>query len=121
MGWLDYLLTQRGEHEVIMAAFISSLAASLFSHAIARRLKAPVTVFLVCGILPAVPGASIYRSVSCLIEGARTLASFYLMETLQVAGAMALAIFIVDSLFRLAQKPGPGTIRREETDSSAHG
>ena len=109
VGWLAYLLTQRGEHEVIMAAFIS------------RRLKAPVTVFLVCGILPAVPGASIYRSVSCLIEGARTLASFYLMETLQVAGAMALAIFIVDSLFRLAQKPGPGTIRREETDSSAHG
>ena len=121
VGWLAYLLTQRGEHEVIMAAFISSLAASLFSHAIARRLKAPVTVFLVCGILPAVPGASIYRSVSCLIEGARTLASFYLMETLQVAGAMALAIFIVDSLFRLAQKPGPEGIRKEETDSSVHG
>ena len=66
--------------------------------------KAPVTVFLVSGILPTVPGASIYRSVYYLIQGASSLSNVYFMETLQISGAMAMAIFIVDSIFRLMQK-----------------
>ena len=56
---------------------------------------------LVAGILPTVPGASIYRSVYFLIQGQTKWYNFYLIQTIQIAGAMAVAIFIVDSLFRL--------------------
>lgn len=79
----------------------SSLAAALLSQVFARVLKAPVTIFLVAGILPTVPGASIYRSVYFLIQGQTKWYNFYLIQTIQIAGAMAVAIFIVDSLFRL--------------------
>ena len=48
-----------------------------------------------------VPGASIYRSVYFLIQGQTKWYNFYLIQTIQIAGAMAVAIFIVDSLFRL--------------------
>ena len=68
---------------------------------ICTRVKAPVTIFLVAGILPTVPGASIYRSVYFLIQGQTKWYNFYLIQTIQIAGAMAVAIFIVDSLFRL--------------------
>ena len=85
----------------VAAAFFSSLAAALLSQVFARVLKAPVTIFLVAGILPTVPGASIYRSVYFLIQGQTKWYNFYLIQTIQIAGAMAVAIFIVDSLFRL--------------------
>ena len=96
-GWLAYLV---GTSQVA-AAFFSSLAAALLSQVFARVLKAPVTIFLVAGILPTVPGASIYRSVYFLIQGQTKWYNFYLIQTIQIAGAMAVAIFIVDSLFRL--------------------
>ncbi|MDK2967304.1 MULTISPECIES: threonine/serine exporter family protein [Clostridia] len=103
-GWLVYLLVQAAAGSVIAAAFLSSLLVALSSHIAARIYKAPVTVFLVAGILPSVPGASIYRSVSCVISNNPELSSHYLVETLQISGAIAMAIFIMDSLFRLGKK-----------------
>lgn len=104
VGWLAYLMTLEATDSVIMGAFISSLAAALLSHVFARILKAPVTVFLVAGILPTVPGASIYRCVYSLIQRQNTISNLYLIQTIQIAGGMALGIFIVDSLFRLMKK-----------------
>ncbi|HBE87156.1 MAG TPA: threonine/serine exporter [Lachnoclostridium sp.] len=103
-SWLVYLLVQASSGSVIAAAFLSSLLVALSSHIFARIFKAPVTVFLVAGILPSVPGTSIYRSVSDVIANNPELSSHYLVETLQVSGAIAMAIFIMDSLFRLGQK-----------------
>lgn len=103
-GWLVYLLVAAASGSVIAAAFLSTLLVALASHISAREFKAPVTVFLVAGILPSVPGASIYRSVSYVISNNPELSSYYLLQTLQISGAIAMAIFIMDSLFRLVQK-----------------
>ena len=100
-GGLAYLVSMQVGTSQVAAAFFSSLAAALLSQVFARVLKAPVTIFLVAGILPTVPGASIYRSVYFLIQGQTKWYNFYLIQTIQIAGAMAVAIFIVDSLFRL--------------------
>ena len=91
-------------YSLIAAAFWSSILVALLSHIFARVFKAPVTVFLVSGILPTVPGASIYRCVYYMIQGDPALSNSYFIETLQISGAMAMAIFIVDSIFRLMQK-----------------
>ena len=103
-GWLVYLLVEAAAGSVIAAAFLSSMLVALSSHIFARIFKAPVTVFLVAGILPSVPGTSIYRCVFYVISNNPELSSHYLVETLQVSGAIAMAIFIMDSLFRLGQK-----------------
>lgn len=103
-GWLAYLLVVAAAGSVTAAAFLSTLLVALASHVSARMFRAPVTVFLVAGILPSVPGASIYRSVSYVITNEPELSSHYLVQTLQISGAIAMAIFIMDSLFRLGQK-----------------
>ena len=59
--WLVYLNVRDGAGSKILAAFAAGLAVAVFSHLAARLLKAPVTVFLIPGILPLVPGASIYN------------------------------------------------------------
>ena len=102
--WAIYLISLRYSDSVIASAFVSTLVVAFISHIFARRFKVPVTVFLVAGILPSVPGASIYRSVYYMKRNASDLSTYYLTETLQIAGAIAMAVFIMDSLFRLGQK-----------------
>lgn len=106
--WFFYLAVHEAGCSFVMAAFISCLVVAVISHIFARVLKAPVTVFLVPGILPTVPGASIYRCVYFMIQGLTELSYKYFVQTIQIAGGMALAIFIVDSFFRLGQKTGMG-------------
>lgn len=102
-GWWIYLLLL-GESTLLVSILGAGSIIALISHTFARLFKAPVTIFLIPGILPLVPGASIYRSIYCLIQGDRAMANFYLIETLQIAGGIALAIFIMDSLFRVIRK-----------------
>ena len=74
--WFVYLLALQAGRSLIMAAFLSSLVVSILSHIFARVLKAPVTVFLVAGILPTVPGASVYRCVYFMIQGLADLSTY---------------------------------------------
>ena len=55
-GWLAYLVSMQVGTSQVAAAFFSSLAAALLSQVFARVLKAPVTIFLVAGILPTLVG-----------------------------------------------------------------
>lgn len=87
--------------DVVLASFLSALVIALLAHTFARIFKAPVTVFLIAGILPTVPGAGMYRTVYYILLNNRANASYYLIQTLEIAGVIALAIFIVDALFRI--------------------
>lgn len=98
-----YFCVQR-DLDAVLASFFSALVISLLAHTFARIFKAPVTVFLIAGILPTVPGAGMYRTVYYIIAGQRERSSYYLMQTIEIAGVIALAIFIVDALFRIKIK-----------------
>lgn len=91
---------------VIMAVFLSALVIAFMSHTFARIFRAPVTIFLIPGILPTVPGAGMYRIVYYMISGESEKCSYYLVQTLEIAGVIALAIFIVGSFFNLIRKFG---------------
>lgn len=96
-----YLFCTQSGVDTVAASFLSALAIALTSHTFARVFKAPVTVFLTAGILPTVPGAGMYRIVYYIIANDRTRCAYYLMQTLEIAGMIALALFIVDALFRI--------------------
>lgn len=109
--WFVYLIVLHMSSSKIIAAFLSGFVVAGFAHVAARKLKAPMTVFLIPGILPLVPGTSIYYSVYNIIQNNSTESSYYLMETLQIAGAIALAVFLMDSFFRHM-----GRYKKKETE-----
>ena len=82
---------------VFWANFLPILAVDLIAQILARILKAPVTSFLLGGILPLVPCFMIYRTAHLLILSDRE-ASAALSQTLLIAGSIALAIFLMDTL-----------------------
>jgi len=103
-GWLVYLLLKNVGCSTVVSMFFATQVVALISHSFARIFKTPVTLFLIAGILPLVPGVGMYQIVYNLITNNNSLAGFYFSETMQIAGMIALAIFIMDSIFRIAQK-----------------
>ncbi len=101
LNWLVYLIVMEETGSVMGASFTSSLLVAILGQLLARVQKAPAILFLVAGILPTVPGAAIYRSVYYFIQDNQQLFSYYLLETMQIAGAIAMAIFVTDSLMRV--------------------
>lgn len=104
IGWFVYLFSQLFGANDVMATFLSAMMISFVSNVYARVFRAPVTVFLVAGILPTVPGAGMYRIAKSVIAADSGMAAQHLIATLELAGAIALGIFIVDGVFRVFQR-----------------
>lgn len=105
VGWLIYLLWGTISTSASIRTYVAALVVSLMAHSCARIFKAPVTIYLIPGILPLVPGIGMYRTVYNLIRGETVTAGYYFSETMKIAGVIALAIFCMDTVFRLIFKP----------------
>ena len=97
----DALLQRFG---MMTANLLGAAAITLLAHFFARIKKAPVTIFLIPGFLTLVPGAGLYRSVHYFFIGNRSMGAAYLVQTLQIAGVIALGVFMVDSLVEIIGK-----------------
>ena len=96
ISWAVYLVADSFGLSAAWASFFFFLVSDFCAYFCARTLKAPVILFLLGGILPLVPGVGIYRAVYNMIYGA-TSASQIWIETLLITGAIALAIFVMDT------------------------
>lgn len=104
LGWLVYLLLSSRGISSVVSMFYSAIVIAIISHTFARIFKTPVTLFLISGILPLVPGLGMYRIVHYILANDYSMAGVYLNETIQIAGMIALAIFLIDTVFRIFQK-----------------
>lgn len=103
LGWGVYLVGLLFM-DIVAATFMASLFIAWIAHLFARFLKTPVTIYFIPAFITLVPGAGVYQSVYSFINKEYTLAQQHLVLTLQISGAIALAIFIVDSLFGLMSR-----------------
>lgn len=101
VGQVMYFLIISLNYSALLGVFAGAVIVALIAHIMARIFKAPVTVFLIPGIIPTVPGLDMYRAVYNIIIGQNHLAQLYMLQALKLAGMIALAIFIIDALFGL--------------------
>ncbi len=104
IGWAVYLLTSEYGWNLVWANYAATVCVALTAQILARRKFVPATVFLIPGIIPLVPGGGMYLIVWSMLYDTPAAASAYLYETLQMAGAIALGIFTVDTAFRLPKR-----------------
>ena len=95
----------------LWASFLSTLAADLFAYYSARVLKAPVLLFLVAGILPMVPGISIYQGVYSFIFGGN--AAEILASAFMSTGVIALAVFLMDTVLDMEKRVRACILRKK--------
>ena len=97
-GWLLYLAMCQVT-TVALASFVGTLAVVLISRITVRK-KCPITIFLVSGIIPLVPGAGIYYTAYYLVTGQMSLAAVKGLEAVKIAFAIVLGIIFVVSIPR---------------------
>ncbi len=111
VGWLVYIVSMHFGCGVVAASFLSTVALAWLARIFSFAHKAPVTVYLICGIFPLVPGAGIYYTGYYFFMSDNAMALSKGLETIKIAIAIALGIGIVLSLpkflFRLPRRKGP--------------
>lgn len=101
LGWLVYLLLINYKNSTTISLFAASVAVAVYAEIMARLLKTPVTVFILCGIIPLVPGNGMYYTMYETISRDLTKASIWGFQTLMSAGSIAIAIVFVSSITKL--------------------
>lgn len=94
IGWIFYRLFDEN-FSVITANFAAAVTVTLLARIFAVCRKSPVTIFLIAGIIPLVPGVGIYYTSYALFMNHLTEASAKGMETMKVAIAISLGIMLV--------------------------
>ena len=109
-GWAVYVLTTSGGCGPAGASFIATVVVIFLSRSAAVRNRCPVTIFLVSGIFPLVPGAGIYWTAYYLVTEQLRLAVYTGYEAVKVAVAIVLGLVFVfelpQGMFRWAAKKG---------------
>ena len=95
VGWFVYELAVLYGADAAAASLIAVIPLSLAARICAVLLKTPVTVFLLTGIFPLVPGAGIYYTAYYFIQNENTLALAKGISTFKIAVALAIGISLV--------------------------
>ena len=100
LGYLIYLLVMPG-HGPAVATLVAGIGIAILSQLFARSFRAPVTMFYIPGFFPLVPGIGVYRTAFYYINDNPAQASYYMVQSALIAGAIALSIFLVDSCLEI--------------------
>ena len=100
LTWLAYRLVKEYSGDDILAYFIATMLASLYSEIMARIRKYPAISYLVVSAFPLIPGAGVYYTMNYTLTGDMENFVNQGMHTIAIAGVMAVGILMISTLFR---------------------
>ena len=110
-GWLVFIL-MRGAVDAsgnilfspVLAAFCGSLVVTLSSHLAAIVCRCASTVFIICGIIPLVPGGGIFWTAYYIVANQPIMALSSGFMALKLTVAIALGIIFASAFFKFLYK-----------------
>jgi len=104
IGWICYYtLTQNGIDSIPATAIASALIA-LISQSLAKLYKTPMTIFIVGGIIPLVPGGMAYNAMRSFVENDYNSAINYAAKSFLISGSIAIGLILSEVLYQIALK-----------------
>lgn len=101
LTWLAYRICFMLLNDLIIAYFIGTAIAAVYAEIMARVRKYPAISYLVISAFPLIPGAGVYNAVKYAMNGDLSAATDKGMETLAIAGVMAVGILLVSTAVRI--------------------
>ena len=99
--WMAYCFTEVLGGSEATATFIASFIVAVYSEVMARIRKCPAIGYLVLGLIPLIPGSSLYYTMNYAVRGNMNMFSVQGMKTIQLAGLMAAGILLVSTSMRM--------------------
>ena len=100
-AWMVYLLCGALGCDVYAANLFAAVFAALYAEIMARVRKCPATPYLVIATIPMLPGAGVYYTMSLGLEGSMMASVAKGLQTIGMAGSLAVDILLVSTVFRL--------------------
>ena len=91
-GWIVYYLMTQNNFTSVLASLMATFCLTILARCFAVIRKCPVTMYVLPGIFPLVPGAGIYYTAYYLFIGNTEMSGFKGLETLEIAGAIVFGI-----------------------------
>ena len=105
LGWAVYLLIlSYNAGHVVMAVFCGALTVAVASSLLAVLRRCPATVFLICGIIPLVPGGGIFWTAYYMVDDQLRMAATTGFTALKVTIAIAAGIILAGSTASLIRR-----------------
>lgn len=104
LAWIIFQLSTIVNLSTSTSLFIATLGVSIYSEIMATLMKAPVTIFVICSIIPLVPGSGMYYTTFESVQGNITTSLNLGIETLFNAGAIAIGITLVSSISKILKQ-----------------
>ncbi len=100
LTWITYRITVQFTGNTYTGNFFAIIVAALYSEIMARIRKYPATAYLVISAFPLLPGAGIYYTMRCAVQGDLQGVFSQGANTLAVAGILAVGILLISTVFR---------------------
>ena len=101
MGWVTYEISMTYYASPSMGCFFGACMVGLLSNFAAHFLKDAATIFIIPGILCLVPGSAIFNTMAALLRDDFTAGAEVGMQTLLMAGAIALGLLTIGAAIRI--------------------
>lgn len=100
-GWVVFQIADAMGCGVAIACFFGACTVVLTSDIASKVCKEAATIFVIPGVLPLVPGAGTYYTMLAVIEGNLDQAAAKGIETLAMAGAIALGLLVMGTVMQI--------------------
>jgi uncharacterized membrane protein YjjB (DUF3815 family) len=109
LAWGAYMGMRALSDSDAFSYFAASIAVGLYAETLAGLLKRPAALFILCSIIPLVPGGGMYYTMFYAVSGRADEASSALFATLSAAGAIAAGLAVASAIARIIwiKKPRP--------------
>jgi uncharacterized membrane protein YjjB (DUF3815 family) len=101
LTWGSYLLILNATSSLLLSVFLAVSIGCIYSELVARAFRVPVSIFVICAIIPLVPGSGLYYAMTAYIDGKMNQAITLMGQTLMIAGTISVAIATVSSVSNL--------------------
>ncbi|HHW99495.1 MAG TPA: threonine/serine exporter [Firmicutes bacterium] len=100
LGWMGWLLAGALGLEIVGRTALGAFAVGISGEIIARLWHEPATVFLTPGIVPLVPGVTIYSAMQAFVVGDYLGGLSFITQALLAAGAIAGGLAVATTFVR---------------------
>jgi uncharacterized membrane protein YjjB (DUF3815 family) len=119
LAWAACLLAQAASGSEALAYLVASIAVGLYAETAAAILKRPASLFILCAIIPLVPGGGMYYTMFEAVSGRGDLAAAMGFRTLILAGSIAAGLAIASAIARIFTMKGISLLKPRRASRTA--
>ncbi|GAA0114462.1 threonine/serine exporter family protein [Clostridium senegalense] len=101
LSWVVYKYLLFLGYSAVVSMFFGTIAVSMVSEICAKVFNKPVTLYLICGLIPLVPGSGMYYTTFETVKGNYELSLIKGLDTLSYAGSIAVAVILTSTVANL--------------------